>query len=83
MIPFLDAITKKKDELSPKELVKTVKALGELGLRHDPFLDMLVEDVTPKRLSEFTEEGLSDLVDALNKLNYYSADFLELVENKS
>jgi hypothetical protein len=80
LCPLLDIMVEKMEELSPKALVKTVKALGEIGLRHKVFLDAVAEQQVPMRLGEFSPDGLSDLVDALNKLNYYSAEFLNTVQ---
>ena len=81
--PFLDAMIEKKDDVTPKNFVRAVKALGELGLRHVQFLDTLTEDIVPSRLREFSPEGLSDLLVALNKLNYYSEEFLDLVQSQN
>lgn len=82
IIDLLDAVTSKLHEISPKEAVKIVVALGEIGLCHRPFLDAVTEKMIPERLDEFTEAGLSDAVHGLNKAGYYSTSFMRMLEKR-
>jgi len=77
---LLRALTKKIDDLSPKSIVSTVSALGELGLCHTPLLDAITNVAVPSRLQEFKRSNLQELVNSLNKLGYYNQSFMQLIQ---
>lgn len=79
---IIDSIVSRLENLSPEHVVNTVKSLGELGLRHDGFLDAVMGTTLPERVREFDKDDLQDILNSMNKLGYYSKSLIQLLEEK-
>ena len=77
----LASLLSRIDDLETGILVEVVVCLGGLGVRpkDERFLETLVEEVLPYRISEMGEKDVSDVVDGLNKLGFYSKGLVGLV----
>jgi len=65
----------------PKFVVKVIKALADAGYSHNKFLNTVVDVYVPVKLGDFSAKGILDMVDALNKHNYYSSSLMDLLKS--
>lgn len=83
--PMLNAaviqLSKDPQAVHPKFVVKVVKALADAGYSHNEFLNTVVDVYVPAKLGDFSSKGILDMVDALNKHNYYSSSLMDLLKS--
>jgi len=83
--PMLNAavaqLSNNPQAVHPKFVVKVVKALADAGYSHKEFLNTVVDMYVPVKLGDFSAKGILDMVDALNKHNYYSSSLMDLLKS--